>query len=998
MTQPMAKSRVPERRQITIMFCDMVESTALSVRLDPEELAEIIQTYQQHCAAVIERHDGFVARYIGDAILAYFGYPRAHENDAERAIRAARAIIDMRWPTAATAGLKVHIGIATGVVVVGDLSQNGAELSAIGSAPNLAARLESIAAPGSVVVSELTRTLAGRLFDYRDLGRHELKGFAAPVPAWQVIGERKVGSRFHALRAAMTPLVDRLRELDELQRLWALVQRGEGHALLITSEAGVGKSRLTDALAERIDPGCLRVWYHASPNLQSSPLAPVIRQFTIAAGLAEDDDEATRLRKLAQFVPAEAPGSAEIVAFLAEFLSARGDGGRTPEMSPQRQKHRIFEMLMRSLAAFAARGPMLLVIEDLHWIDPTSDELIGSLLERLSRMPILLVLTARPEFQAHWQDQRRLAQMQLGPLERRDAIAMIGLVCGARSISDETVAEIADKTDGMPLFIEDLTKDVLESADARGASAASPLPIPTTLRDSLTSRLDRLGPAKAVAEVAAVIGREFPYELLAKVVELPEERLRDELYQLVDAGLLVARQSSAAPGYAFKHALVRDAAYSSLLKKKQATLHARIAAALIDEFPDTADSQPEVLAYHFGAAHDVDNAVDFLVKAAKLSARRSGFVEAIGQLGRALELLANLPRSRERLRRELNVYRTLGGIYAEHRGFSSAECGRAYTTALELCRQLGDAPEIFSVLSGVGSFAITRAEFEQCKALATECLSRAATQASKPPFVMGHLLLGGTLFLQGQLVEARAHLVEAIRIYDEDQPSRRQKQVLYVQDQKSTGLCYLALTLTIMGEVERGLAAAETGLVHSRSLGGLHTINFSLTYLAAVHHIRGDTQAALERATESLAAARELGFATWIGISQMIRGASLVKQGRHDEGVAELRRGMSAHADMEASAYQPFAMALFAEGLIATGNAGEALATVERAIAISDAKGERFYAAELRRLQAEAMHACGRLRDAERALQEAIDIAQLQRAKLFEARARELRAARGTRS
>jgi tetratricopeptide (TPR) repeat protein len=733
------------------------------------------------------------------------------------------------------------------------------------------------------------------------------------------------------------------------------------------------------------------------PNLQSSPLAPVIRQFTIASGLAEDDDEATKLRKLAQFVPAEAPGAPEIAAFLAEYLSPRGDAGRTAQMSPQRHKHRIFEMLMRSLDAFAARGPMLLVIEDLHWIDPTSDELIGVLLQRLSNMPILLVLTARPEFQAHWQDQRRLAQIQLGPLERRDAIAMIGLVCGERSIPDETVAEIADKTDGMPLFIEDLTKDVLESADGRATSAASPLSIPTTLRDALTSRLDRLGSAKAVAEVAAVIGREFPYELLAMVVELPEERLRDELYQLVEAGLLVARPTSTTPGYAFKHALVRDAAYAGLLRKKQATLHARIAAALIDGFPDTAQSHPEVLAYHFDAAHDVDNAANFLVKAAKLAARRSGFLEAIGQLGRALELLASSSRSRERLRRELNVHRTLGGIYAEHRGFSSVECGRAYTMALELCRELGDAPEIFSVLSGLGSFAITRAEFDQCKALAAECLSRAATQTSKPPFVMGHLLHGGTLFLQGELAEACAHLEEAIRIYDDDQPSHRQKQVLYVQDQKSTGLCYLALTLTIMGEVERGLAAGEAGLAHSRSLGGLHTVNFSLTYLAAVHHIRGDTQAALECATESLAAARELGFATWVGISQMIRGASLVKQGSHAEGLAGLRGGMSAHADVEASAYQPFAMALLAEGLIATGHAGEALETLQRAIAISDAKGERFYAAELRRLQAVAMRACGRPRDAECALRAAIEIAHRQQAKLFEARARELVAARETR-
>jgi class 3 adenylate cyclase/tetratricopeptide (TPR) repeat protein len=985
-------SRAPERRQLTVMFCDMVGSTALSVRLDPEELADVIATYQRRCTEVVERHGGFVARYVGDAVLAYFGYPRAHENDAERAIRAALGIVGTQWPTAAAGRLAVHLGIATGEVVVGDLSQGGLELSAIGSAPNLAARLEGLALPDTVVVSDLTRSLAGRLFEYRDLGRHDLKGFAAPVPAWQVTGERTVGSRFHALRATVTPLVDRVRELGELRRLWSLVQRGAGQAVLIASEPGVGKSRLTEALAEGIDPGCLRVWYHASPNLQGSPLAPVIRQFAVAAGLADGDDESTRHRKLAAFVPEEAPGAADIVAFLAEFLSVRGDGARGGERSPQRNKQRIFDMLMRALEAFAARGPMLLVIEDLHWIDPTSDELIGVLLERLARMPILLVLTARPEFQAHWHDEQRLARIELAPLVRDDAMTMIARVCGERRLAAGAAAEIADKTDGVPLFIEDLTRDVLESAAADGGSARVPPAIPATLRDSLTSRLDRLGSAKGVAEVASVIGREVPDELLARVAGLPEERLREELHRLVRAGLFVASRASAAPGHAFKHALVRDAAYAGLLRKTRVALHARVAAVLLDDFPDTAESQPEVLAAHFEAAQDTGNAVDCLVKSAKLAARRSGFVEAIGQLEHALALLAATPRSPERLHRELNVQRTLGGIYAEHRGFSSAECGRAYAAALEACRALGDTPEIFAVLSGLGSYAITRAEFARCRAIAEECLARAATQAAQPPFVMGHLLLGGTLFLQGELGEARRHLEEAIRRYDDDQPSRRRKQVLYVQDQKTTGLCYLALTLTLMGEAERGLAAGEAAVAHSRALGGSHTVNYSLTYLAAVHHIRGDTEAALAHATQSLAAARELGFATWIGISQMIRGAALARQGRHDEGLAELRRGMGAHADMEAAAYQPFAMALVAEGSIAAGDPGEALATLDRAVAMSDATGERFYAAELQRLRAEALRAVGRHDDATRALQAAIDVARRQGAQLFADRARSLAA------
>jgi class 3 adenylate cyclase/tetratricopeptide (TPR) repeat protein len=934
-------SRGPERRQLTVMFCDIVESTRLSLRLDPEELAEVIQAYRRHCAGIIKRHDGVVARLLGDGILAYFGYPRAHENDAERAIRAALEISGTAWSAVATADLKVHIGIATGIVVVGDLPDGGEPLAAIGNAPNLAARLEALAGPGEIVVSEQTRRLTGGLFDYHDLGPRALKGFDEPIPAWRVLDERKVGSRFHALRAsARTPLVNRVAELEELRELWDATKRGQGQALLIVSEPGVGKSRLTEVLAERIvDPPCLSVWYHCSPNLQSSPLAPVIRQFAIAAGFAEHDDDATRLRKLEALIPKLAMDAPGIVALLANLLSVRIAGEYVPvDMSPQRQKRRLFQVLMQSLEAFAAAGPFLLVIEDLHWIDPTSDELIGVLIDRLNDLPILVVLTARPEFQSHWEDKPRLRQMALRPLDRNDTVTMIEAICGDEKLPAAAVAQIAERTDGLPLFIEDLTYDVLE-----GSSGA----IPTTLNDSLMSRLDRLGSARSVAETAAAIGREFSYELLVKVADLPEEHVRDEIRRLVDAGLLVSGRSTAVLGYAFKHALVRDAAYSNLLKKKQVALHGRIAQVLIGDFPELAENQPEVVAYHLQAAGELDHAVDYLVRAAKLSARRSGFTEAIAHLDRGLALLGKQPASPARLRRELSAYRALGGIYAEHRGFSSEECGRAFTRALEICRELGDTPEIFAVLSGVGSFEITRAGFAKCRELAAECLERAAAQTAKPPFIMGHLLLGGTQFLQGELAQARSHLEEALHLYDDDQAPRRGKQVLYVQDQKSTGLCYLALTLTIMGEADQGVRAAETGLAHSRSLGGLHTINYSMCYLASVLYIRGDMPAALRCATESLESAREQGFATWIGISQVVRGAALARTGQVDEGLAELGRGMGAHSGMQANAYQPFVLTLWAEGLLAAGRHGEALDALDRAIAVSEARGERFYTAEV---------------------------------------------------
>jgi class 3 adenylate cyclase/predicted ATPase len=990
----------PERRQLTVMLCDLVGWTALSQRLDAEELAELVRAYRQRCTSVISRHGGTVAQYVGDAVLAYFGYPRAHEDDAERAIRVALAIAAAERAALPDGASNVHIGIATGVVVVGNLvgegaqpASGGAEISAVGSAPNLAARLQSLAAPGMVVVSDQTRRLSRGIFEYKDLGRHELKGFDGPVQAWQVVGESRVRSRFHALRAAeLTPLVDRQPELQALRELWASVRQGVGRAVLLTADPGVGKSRLTDEIARTVvDRRCLRGWYYCSPHLQSSPLAPVVRQLAAGARFAEWDEDEAKLAKLAALVPNAPDGGRELVPLLATLLGIPYESRYPPlNMSPQRRKQRLFQSLVQILELAAARSPVLLVVEDLHWIDPSSDELLGMIVDRLKNLPVLAILTARPEFQPHWRDAPHVVRMPLGPLGRSDAIAMIELLCGDRGVPAPTVAQIADRADGLPLFIEDLARDVVELASlGQGGSATTakaPVAIPATLTDSLMSRLDRLGPAKAVAQVGAAIGREFSYELLAKVAGLPEEELKEQLYRLVEAGLLANRPSTPVLTYAFKHALVRDAAYSSLLKKGQAALHARIARTLAEEFPETVETQPEVLAQHFQAAGEVDDAVHHLINAAKLSASRSGFVEAIDQLQRALDLLAAQPPTPARGRLALRAHLALGGVHAEHRGFSAAECGAAYAAALELCRAIGEAPEIFPVLSGVGGYEITRANFPRCRELAEETLARAARQKAKPPFIMGHLLLGGTLFLTAEFAAARRHLEEALSLYEEHQATRMGRQVLYVQDQKSTGLSYLALTLTVLGYPDSGLRAAQNGLAHSRALGGAHTINYSLCYLAATHQFRRDTQEALRCATESLAMAREQGFATWIGVSQMIRGESLVRSGDLEHGLAEIAAGMAAYRGIDAVTYQPYGLALLADGRMAAGQLDEALDTLTEALALVERTGERFFLVELLRLKGEVFARRGSAAEAEHWLNEAIALARQQGARLFELR------------
>jgi tetratricopeptide (TPR) repeat protein len=957
-----------------------------------------------------------VAQYVGDGVLAYFGYPDAHEDDAERAIRAA---LDITRKDDATSPLvEVHIGIATGGVVIGDLledpspamtgevSDKRSTISAVGEPPNLAARLQSLAEAGAIVVSEQTRRLCRGVFEYQNLGRHQLKGFAEPVQAWRVLGEGRAQSRFHALRAAdLTPLVNRRAELEEIARLWQSAKAANGSTLLVSGEPGIGKSRLVDEVTRRIvDDESRRLRYSCSAYLKSSPLAPVIRQLPRTAGFSDDDDDAGKLEKLERFVSAAALDPNEAVPLLATLLSIPYESAYPPlGLSAQRQRQRLLELLVDLLKGAASRGPVLVVVEDLHWIDPSTDELLGLVVEATTHLPVLTIITTRPEYPGHWQHRAHVAEMRLLTLDRDDSLTMIDWLCRGHPVPEGAMTAIADRADGLPLFIEDLTKDILEMSEVQqpGDPMRPPgrhVDIPDTLKDTLMSRLDRLGPAKEIAQIGAAIGREFSYPLLSRVADRSEEELNDHVQRLVGSGLVAERGPASAASYEFKHALVRDAAYASLLNKEKVALHARISDVLVDSFPATVDAQPEILAYHLQSAGEIDRAIALWVSAAKLSARKSGFAEAIAQLEEALRLCTTQAPSTDRLRLELRVHLALGGIYAEHRAFSSAECGRAYTRALELCRELGNAPQIFAALSGVGSFEITKGNLPRSRALAEECLRLASQQTSRPPFVIGHLLLGGTLFLCGHFTKARWHLEEAIRLYEEDSSSRKGKQMLYVQDQKATafraptralvsaGMCYLALGLTMMGHLDAGLAAARAGVRHARAHGAMHAVNFSLLYLAGVHHFRREATEALQYATESLELAREQGFATWRGASQMIRGDALMRLGSIDEGFAEMEAGVNAHSDPDAIAYSTFSISVLVRGLLTTERLDEALEAVEEGLATIEQRGERFCQPELLRLKGEALAMKGQEVESERCLREAIAVATQQEAKLFELR------------
>jgi class 3 adenylate cyclase len=589
-----------ERRQLTVMFCDLVGSTALSARLDPEDLREVIAAYHRAVAEIVARFDGFVAKYMGDGVLVYFGYPRAHEDDAERAVRAGLGVIDVvgRLDVKSTK-LQARVGIATGLVVVGDLIGEGSaqEQSVVGETPNIAARLQGLAGPDAVVIAMGTRRLVGDLFEYRDLGAAEVKGIATPVPAWQVLRPSVLASRFEALRgAALSPLVGRDEEIDLLLRRWTRAKAGDGQIVLISGEPGIGKSRLIAALEERLhaEPH-LRLRYFCSPYHQDSALFPFIDQLGRASGFARNDPPAAKVEKLVALLALAAPPE-EDVAFLADLLSLpASERHPLPSLSPQRKKERTLEALIRQLEGLARRQPVVMIFEDAHWIDPTSRELLDLTIEHVRNLSVLLIVTFRPEFQPSWTGQPQVTMLALNRLDRHGRTVLIEQIAGDKALPDEVIGRIADRTDGVPLFVEELTKSVLES----GVPLAG---IPTTLHDSLMARLDRLATVRLVAQIGAAIGREFSYPLLRAVSRLPEDELEGALARLAASELLFQRGTPPDAVYSFKHALVQDAAHSSLLRSTRQQLHERIAEALAAHFPDLMENQPELLAQHYAEA------------------------------------------------------------------------------------------------------------------------------------------------------------------------------------------------------------------------------------------------------------------------------------------------------------------------------------------------------------------------------------------------------------
>jgi predicted ATPase len=668
---------------------------------------------------------------MGDGVLVYFGYPQAHEDDAEQAVRAGLALVDAVGRVQASEPLGVRVGIGTGQVVVGDLitSGDGQERGVVGETPNLAARLQALAEPGMVVIGPQTRRLLGDLFECRDLGSIEMKGFPEPVHAYQAVGESGVESRFEALHGvSLTPLVGREEEIDLLRRQWHRAKGGEGRVVLLSGEPGIGKSRLIVALDERIEnEPHTRMRYFCSPHHQDSALHPIITQLERAAGFEREDAPEVKLDRLA----ALAPASPEDGALLAELLSLPTEG-RFPalQLTPQRKKEKTYEALLRQLETLARQRPVLMLFEDVHWVDPSSRELLDFVVERVAHLPVLLLVTFRPEFQPPWTGQAHVTVLVLNRLDRRDGATLVQRVVGAKALTDDVVAEIVKRTDGVPLFVEELTKAVLEGGNAGTAfsrAGATVLNVPATLHASLMARLDRLGSAtKEVAQVGAAIGREFSYELLAAVAQRNAAELDAALDQLVVAGLAFRRGTPPQASFLFKHALVQDAAYGTLLRGKRQELHGSVAHVLEEQWPETAETQPELLAHHCAEAGLVERAIAYYTRAGQRAVPRSAVAEAITQLRKGLELLTSLPDGASRQRQELHLQIALGRSLLVSRGYTPA-VGETYARARALCEQLGRPPEIMPVLHGQFVYYLTKGPLRLAQEIAADLPQGART-------------------------------------------------------------------------------------------------------------------------------------------------------------------------------------------------------------------------------------------------------------------------------
>ena len=994
-----------ERRQLTVVFCDLVDSTKLSGQLDPEEYRDVVRAYHTACMEVIQRYDGHIAQLLGDGLLVYFGYPQAHDDDAQRAVRTGLGLLtavgalNQELQQAKGIQLAIRIGVHTGPVVVGDMGGPGRqEQLALGEVPNVAARIEGLAAANTVAISAASYHLVQGYFDCDALGSQPLRGVAEPVHVYRVLQESGARGRLDvAVTRGLTPLVGRESEVTLLLERWEQVKAGDGHVVLVSGEGGIGKSRLVQVLKDHVANELHVRWECRSvPYYQNTALYPLTDLLQRTLQWQPDETPDQKLGKLEQTLRPYRLPLEETVPLFAPLLSLPIPEDRYPplNLSPQRQRQKTLESLVAFLVELAAQHPVLFILEDLHWTDPTTLEFLGLLVEQVPTTAIATLLTCRPHFQPSWHHRSYITEMTLNHLSHAQVAQLVTGVTDGKTFPAEVLQQIVAKTDGVPLFVEEITKAMLESGQLKArdrhyelVGSLSTLTIPATLQDSLMARLDRLVTAKGIAQIGATIGRQFSYELLRAIASVEAATLQQELGRLIEAELVYQRGLPPQAIYTFKHALIQDAAYQSLLKSTRQQYHQRIAQALEAQFPETVETQPELLAHHYTEAGLAAQAVEYWQRAGQQASERSAHVEAVSHCTTGIELLKTLPETPARTQQSLTLYIALGAALLMTKGQSAPEVEQAYTQARALCQQVGETPELVPVLFGLWRFYVLRPQLHTACELA-ETLLHLAQRTDDPALaVIAHYALGTTWLWRGALPAARQHLEDGIARYTPDQ--HRMPVFRMGHDPGLACRAFAAWTLWLLGYPSQALARLHEASALVHALAHPFSLAFARCRAAHVYQLRRDVPAVYEHAEAAVALSTEQGFTQWATIGTSMRGWALAMQGQGEAGMAQVRQGITAYRATGAALHVPYFCTLLADVCDHLGHPTDGLQALAEAHTLVEQHEERWWEAEVCRLRGVLLlRQTGTSQgEAETWLQQALDIARRQEAKALELRA-----------